>query len=1168
MDNDFKQKLIDIYNHQSERFGKSILDEELQKIIRFGVMGEMGENYFLFIYRDFYRDSGYYGSVIFLNKRDQMDQPVSVIGIEQDGKKQVRNVFVKAALYFLKNELKNTMTLTGKAAVVFEMAKEKINEYLGQSLPKSTGSLLEQFNFDLNNRQIVCTEIKPPKMVKNFESRGLKENLKRLNTRNKNDDWESENVPKKHIGIDEEKNIKKADVGLAICLRCLDLSGEKYLFLQPVILPLKTNGTPDTPTSCKKSDLAEYEWVNTDPGLFDFIRHYTAVENMQGSQKLKMDILNRFFFDSMIEKFLNLPDGYTFYQDSSDDWKLFKELKIFKFKHLQVRFAPSLEKPSAMRYRLRFTSSKGDEIGSVERFETQVINNKTYVLFPDRTGQNWLAVPEDDSLHLHFHPLFDFLSVQSEFNNYDLPEVSAALQELKSEYITIHREPLKKYELEFLPTPILKIFNEKDWLSLETRIQLEFDYLDELEKFAAENPGKEVCTFKRNEVFENRCVALIKDDPFLVRRMDLDKTKGNVCYYFDFREGNFLDWLIKQGKKYLEKGFKIFSTKWKRYIGNAKGNLKVKLNAGIDWLEFQPVLVDSISGKEMEIDFDNSDPGLLDQNIVVDPKGNLHLVTEQDLERLKRLFEFAEYRGGNRFQIPSKNYVLVRKLYDKKMDELPPIKETLALEEKLNEFQHIPEYDLSRNFNGQLRTYQKEGFKWLSFLHEYGFSGCLADDMGLGKTVQTLALLQTLKDNKQLSTSLLVVPVSAVSNWEAEIGRFSKGLTYHRHIGVSRDKDTSAWEVWEKNDLVITSYATLRTDIEIFDNFSFDYVILDESQNIKNAASLVSKAVKVVKGKNRLALSGTPIENNTMELWSLFDFLMPKFLGSAQWFNRRFAQSVEADKNPKNTGLLRKMIYPFILRRKKEEVETELPEKTEIITKLRMEDDQADLYSKKAKYYTDKLEKEIDEKGVSGSSIKILEAMLRLRQVCLFPGILDEKFKDIASAKFNYLKDLLEDILSEDHKVLIFSQFVEVLKIIRSHLDMEKIDYSYIDGSVDVNTRGTMVKRFQEEKETRVFLLSLKAGGVALNLTAADYVIIFDPWWNPAVEAQAVDRSHRIGQTKKVMVYRMVMETTIEEKMLQLQEKKKTLVENLITSDSQAFKNLKKEDILNLFRYK
>jgi SNF2 family DNA or RNA helicase len=463
-----------------------------------------------------------------------------------------------------------------------------------------------------------------------------------------------------------------------------------------------------------------------------------------------------------------------------------------------------------------------------------------------------------------------------------------------------------------------------------------------------------------------------------------------------------------------------------------------------------------------------------------------------------------------------------------------------------------------------LRSYQAAGFEWLRFLGEYGLAGCLADDMGLGKTVQTLALLLTLKDENQLNTSLLVVPVSAVLNWEMEIKRFTPGLTVYRHLGINREKD---FALWENHDLVITSYATLRNDIEIFKDFHFDYILLDESQAIKNLAAQVSKAVKVLNGSHRLALSGTPIENNSMELWSWFDFLMPGFLGTQQWFKKQWALPVEKYKDSRKAGLLKEMLYPFILRRKKEEVEKELPEKTEIAAPLHMDERQLKVYVQTAKYYSDEVTRIIDEKGLAKSSFKILEGMLRLRQICLFPQLVDEKYETVPSVKFDHFTEMLEDILSEGHKVLVFSQFVRVLSIIKRYFDREKISYAYIDGSVDAVKRGKVIKAFQEDDTIGVFLLSLKAGGVAINLTAADYVIIFDPWWNPAVEAQAIDRTHRIGQTKRVIVYRMVVKNTIEEKMLELQEQKKELVEKLITSETKAFKNLTKDDIIKLFQY-
>ncbi|MCP5104259.1 MAG: DEAD/DEAH box helicase, partial [bacterium] len=823
------------------------------------------------------------------------------------------------------------------------------------------------------------------------------------------------------------------------------------------------------------------------------------------------------------------------------------------------------EKETVFSIRLTFTVHDGREeveLDAGNEYTIQTVEMKTepdqkvYIFFTSPRGNHYLAVPEETA-QPHLFGFFKFLETEREFFVCDFDEILEALRAVESKYLFIDSQLLKKYALELQPAPVLKIYPPDPEIGKLDRLEVDFDYRGQIEKFLAHHPDKAVYTYKKDTEFENMCRLLLKTDPLLKEEMDYSQQDKSVYYYYYFKEQDYLNWVMERGKFYLEKGFKVYLAKWKRYIGTTGSGVSVGLRSDLNWLEFKPTVHDFLTGKDYDIEAID-----LENNTVTDNKGKLHLLTKEEIDKLAAIHRYGE-RHGNVFRVPSRNYILINELYDKRMEEMPELKEILTHSEKIKEFEKIGDYRLSSRFNGQLRGYQREGFKWLNFLREYGFSGCLADDMGLGKTVQTLALLQTLRADNELKTSLLVVPVSAIPNWEMEITKFTPGLTFHRHIGTRRDKETAGWG---EKDLVITSYATMRNDIELFKEFEFDFIILDESQNIKNYTSQVSRAAKILKGNRRVALSGTPIENNTMELWSLFDFLMPGYLGTSRWFTRQFAAAIERDQSSYKEALLKRMIYPFIMRRKKEEVEAELPEKTEILVKLRMEDEQLKMYADVAKHYREEIEREIDEKGVEKSSMKIIQGMLRLRQVCLFPGLVDKKLSEIPSAKFDHFTGLMEDILAEDHKVLVFSQFVEVLKLLRGYFDEASVDYSYIDGSVNVNTRKKMVTAFQEEEERRVFLLSLKAGGVALNLTAADYVVIFDPWWNPAVEAQAIDRSHRIGQTRKVFVYRMVVEDSIEEKMLELQEEKKALVENLITSDTKTFKSLKKEDILNLFK--
>jgi len=1143
MDKNFKLKLLDLYDELTDS-GKCVPGEELRKMINFGARGDWGENYFLFIYRDFYRDPSYYGAVIFFNKPGKFENPVTIIGLELNGKEQVRNNYVTAALFFLKNQFQDTMILSGNAAVVFKMAKDKINAFIGDMPLQTRKDELEHFDFDIVHQEVQAREIKPQKEDKKFNSRFLADNLQKLQKEENREDQ----IPGSLI---------KAKLGLCFISRHLDLSGERQNFFQPLVMSLGPDGQTNHPEKPSKSDTdKKYQWVESTKLLQDFFTFFVYTDSQPGDPRLKANLMNQIFFQPLAEEMAALPPDRIFCQ--VDSAKEYQPLKILKFKKVSVRFAPSLKKDYVYRFFLTFSGVDDQEINAGDHYEIILLNERAYILFTSPDKEKWFAIPGDPESFESFYRFFDFLAAQPVFYFHELESVLAALLPLESEHLTIQRQPLEKFELCFLPTPVLNIYPENVRLDKQQRLEVEFDYETEMKKFIAQHPDKEVCKYVRDENFENRCLEILKSDPLLIRQMDYHDDRKSVFHYYDFLDNDFPGWLVKQGRKYLEKGFKIYSVRWNRFIANTGGSIRFHIDNDIDWLQFKPYIHDTLTGEDHELRLEDMEPG---DNMVIDKKGMLHLVTEAEIKKLAALYRYAEQQGGW-FRVPSKNYVLIRQLYDKKMEEIPGIKDILTTEARLQEFEQIPDYPLSSDFNGQLRSYQQHGFKWLYFLQDYRFSGCLADDMGLGKTVQTLALLQTLKDRQKLNTSLLVVPVSAIPNWEAEIQRFTPGLTCHRHLGYNRAKDSAGWE---EKDLVITSYATMRNDIDMLKDFEFDYIILDESQNIKNLSSQVSKAAKILKGGNRLALSGTPIENNTMELWSLFDFLMPGFLGTYQWFHRQLAQGIERGDEPGKADLLKKMIYPFVMRRKKQEVEKDLPEKIEIVSKLSMEEEQFKLYGETARFYREALDKEIDEKGVAGSSMKILEGMLRLRQICLFPRLVDEKFDQVPSAKFDHFKELLEDILAEDHKVLIFSQFVQVLKVLRGYCDEEKFAYSYIDGSVAVNTREEMVKSFQGEEGNRVFLLSLKAGGVALNLTAADYVIIFDPWWNPAVEAQAIDRSHRIGQTKKVMVYRMVVKDSIEEKMLELQERKKALVENLIASDAKSFKKLKKEDILNLF---
>jgi superfamily II DNA or RNA helicase len=450
----------------------------------------------------------------------------------------------------------------------------------------------------------------------------------------------------------------------------------------------------------------------------------------------------------------------------------------------------------------------------------------------------------------------------------------------------------------------------------------------------------------------------------------------------------------------------------------------------------------------------------------------------------------------------------------------------------------------------ELRPYQRAGLGWLEFLRTTGLGGCLADDMGLGKTVQTLALLEQLRADGGTRPSLVVAPRSLLFNWAAEAKRFAPQLRILEHLGPDRaNNDFTAF------DVVLTTYATMRLDIEMLSAVDFEYVILDEAQAIKNASSQVAKASRLLGGRHRLALSGTPIENHLGELWSLFVFLNPGLLGSMRSFARTFAAK---NTSPERREALARGLRPLLLRRTKEQVAPELPERTEQTLYCELEGKQKKLYDELRDQYRNFLLGRIRKSGIDKSRMQILEALLRLRQAACAPALIDAD-TDAPSAKVELLINEVRDVLASGHRALIFSQFTSFLGIVGEALQKEHVHYLYLDGKT--RDRQSLVEHFQSADGPPLFLISLKAGGLGLNLTNADYIFLLDPWWNPAVEAQAIDRAHRIGRLKPVVAYRLIARDTVEEKILELQARKRELAESIISEDNSVLRKLEVEDL-------
>ena len=548
-------------------------------------------------------------------------------------------------------------------------------------------------------------------------------------------------------------------------------------------------------------------------------------------------------------------------------------------------------------------------------------------------------------------------------------------------------------------------------------------------------------------------------------------------------------------------------------------------------------------------------PEYLDSNLVL-VNNRFCQVNRRQIRMLKKLTEHGMESDGcyflSRYDLNTAEIIQDR--------VIEPDSAFTSLLETLKSFRsHEIQKNISLpdSFKAALRPYQLQGYNWMSFLDRHNLCGCLADDMGLGKTVQTLAFIQKLSEEGRLRTSLLIVPVITISNWLEEIHRFAPQTEYLVYRGENR---TDFRHRLNEYDLVITSYHTFRIDADIFMSQNFRYVIIDEAQNIKNPDSKARALLMKIKSEGRLALTGTPFENSMLDLWSLMDFLNPGIVGTRQAFTEKYINAKSTD-SKKLKDELRAKISPFILRRKKSEVLTELPPREDILLWCEMEDEQRSAY--------DALRIELRDKILSSgksdaySSGMVFQSILKLRQMALFPVLASDEFAGIPSCKLDMFDMITEKIVSEENRMLVFSQFVRVLKLLKENLDSKTVGSSYIDGST--RKRDDEISAFKNSETSHIFLLSLKAAGVGINLTEADYVLLFDPWWNPAVENQAIDRAHRIGRKEKITAYRMIVKDSIEEKILRINERKSELAEDLITSGNEIPAIFDRKTILSLF---
>jgi len=619
------------------------------------------------------------------------------------------------------------------------------------------------------------------------------------------------------------------------------------------------------------------------------------------------------------------------------------------------------------------------------------------------------------------------------------------------------------------------------------------------------------------------------------------------------RRGAAFSWLAENNELIEQEGFQITQSQAdqkKYFVGESELNIEVREN--IDWFDIHAL----VRFGEYEIPFDELRKMMNSkQREVRLPNGEIAIIPDIWFTNYAELFAFMEEESGQKGHRLKKYHLAL--VEDLRNGQLAQVSMDRKLQ-KLNDFETIEDYPISAFFKGELRPYQKAGYNWMQFLSKYNFGGCLADDMGLGKTVQTLAMLQNEKDKGAKSASLLIMPTSLIYNWELEAAKFTPNLKVLVYTGTTRDKDIATFEGY---DLVLTSYGITRLDIEILKSYYFHYVILDESQAIKNPGSNIARSVRELRSKYRLILTGTPLENSTLDLWSQMSFVNPGLLGTERYFRNEFQTPIEKKQDKDKTRRLNVIIKPFILRRQKSQVAKDLPEKVENIRYVKMTPEQEEHYEEVKSFYRNQILDTIEKQGVKKSQLLILQGLTQLRQIANHPRMIEPDFEG-SSGKLDDVTYMIDDAISGGHKVLIFSQFVKHLSIVRDYLNKNHLQYAYLDGST--RDRKEQVERFQNDDSIRLFLISLKAGGLGLNLTKADYVFLLDPWWNPAIEAQAVDRAHRIGQQKTVFTYKYITQNSVEEKILKLQQNKLRLASDLISTEESFIKKLTSEDIYDL----
>lgn len=837
-------------------------------------------------------------------------------------------------------------------------------------------------------------------------------------------------------------------------------------------------------------------------------------------------------------------------------------------------------------------------------FNISKLENESQYYLTIRHGNKELNLLEKSSFILTENPcriiienklhIFDDINAKKLLPFFNKKCIHIPKSSEKKWFETFALESIKQYKVKAIGFEINKIItNKKAELSFENNLMgeptlvLSFFYNEQIKFYANKGLNASVRFEDKNGVYTFHKIErdFIWEDSIIEKLISIDLDNKNESHFqpkdlknidIEKKVYEFIKWLSLNKEKINSFGIELIQRQKEIQYSLFEPSIQSNVKEDNDWFDIRI----NIQIGEFSIPFTKFRKNIL--NGVREyklPNGEIAILPEEWFEQYKELFQFGRDAGQN-IQLDKHHFGLIETSVPEKNESI------IEKYKNLINSQDQKQYELPKGLQADLRPYQSDGFAWMQALQENHFGGCLADDMGLGKTVQTLTLLLNskgkinnenyqpiekpslaqlsifdnvdVKNEPSSATSIIVMPTSLIHNWEKEIRKFTPDLKCFKFIGQNRPKDI---RLFKNFDIILTTYGIIRNELELLKTYKFFYLILDESQYIKNPDSKIYKAINQINSKHRLVLTGTPIENSLTDLWSQINFLNKGLLGNLRFFKREFVQPIEKNTDPEKKEKLQQFIQPFVLRRTKGQVAKDLPDKIESVIYCDMSEDQKSLYEEEKSKIRNSIMERIEKKE-DKPTILAIEGLNKLRQIANHPVLIDESYAS-ESGKYQEITRNIENLIAEKHKVLIFSAYVKHLNLFSKYLEENNHPFSILTGKTQ--NRNEVIDDFQSSDDKHVFLIQIKAGGVGLNLTAADYVFIIDPWWNPAVEEQAINRTHRIGQDKKVMVYRFISTDTVEEKIQQLKAKKSELADSFINTE-QTNKKMNLKNILEFLK--